>query len=586
VRLLSSIFLLLLTQSAWAASTADARFQALYEREWQWRTAQFPLLATYAGVHDFDDRLGHVDEATQRMRLRYWQSVQVELGRIPSTELSSSQRVNHAIYEEQINNLIGGIQTRAYLLPLNSDSSFYGDLAQLPSAHPFEDERDYRNYLARLNAIPGYFDEHIALLSAGLKLGISVPRVVLLGRDGTLVAHSATVRVEDSTFYKPFEKLPASISPQRQSELRVQAVDAIEKRVRPAYAKVLRFMRERYVPGARRSLSAEKMPGGKAFYAQQIQEYVTLPLDPNVIHARGLSEVLRIRAEMQEVIAASGFKGSFAEFLVFLRKDPQFYARTPEELLMRAADVAKRVDAKLPTFFNQLPRLPFGIVPVPEAIAPYYTGGRYSPPAFGSRDPGYYWVNTYKLESRPLYTLPALTLHEAVPGHHLQGALASEQGVQPDFRRFAYISAFGEGWALYAEHLGVEMGIYRTPYENFGRLSYEMWRACRLVIDTGVHHLNWTREQAIAYLRDHTALSEHEVETEIDRYISWPAQALSYKWGELAIRDLRKRAETELGSDFDLRAFHDAVLALGSVPLPVLEEQVQAFIESRKASAH
>jgi uncharacterized protein (DUF885 family) len=284
---------------------------------------------------------------------------------------------------------------------------------------------------------------------------------------------------------------------------------------------------------------------------------------------------------MQAVIDALGFQGDFAAFLHFLRTDPQFYAKSPEELLMRAAWIAKRVDAQLPKYFGTLPRRPFGIEPVPEAIAPYYTGGRYVPPSGDSPDAGTYWVNTSRLESRPLYTLPALTLHESQPGHHLQGALALEQGEQPPFRRYSYISAYGEGWALYSERLGVEMGIYRTPYEQFGRLTYEMWRACRLVVDTGIHAKGWSREQAIAYMHDNTALSDHEIATEVDRYISWPGQALSYKLGELKIRELRARSERALGDKFDLRAFHDTILALGSVPLPVLEEAIDEFIAQR-----
>ena len=286
-----------------------------------------------------------------------------------------------------------------------------------------------------------------------------------------------------------------------------------------------------------------------------------------------------------EQIYGTRYVGDRLYAVTFLRTDPQFYAKTPEELLMRAAWIAKRVDAKTPQYFGKLPRLPFGIEPVPAAIAPYYTGGRYAPPSEGSGSPGFYWVNTYRLDSRPLYVLPALTLHEAVPGHHLQGALASEAGEQPPFRRYAYISAYGEGWALYTEYLGKEMGIYQTPYEEFGRLTYEMWRACRLVVDTGMHAFGWSREKALRYLRENTALSEHETETEIDRYIGWPGQALSYKLGELKIRELRARAERELGPRFDIRAFHDVVLAQGSVPLRTLEAQIDAYLATANQPA-
>ena len=330
------------------------------------------------------------------------------------------------------------------------------------------------------------------------------------------------------------------------------------------------FFREEYVPNARETLAAEAMPDGKAWYRQQIREYTTLDLDPQEIHAIGLREVDRIQGEMDAIIREVGFDGDFADFLHFLRTDPQFYAKTPEELLRRAAWISKRVDGEVGKVIGTLPRGRFTIVPVPDDIAPFWTAGR------GGN--GTYWLNTYDLPSRPLYNLPALTLHESSPGHALQGSLAQEQDAQPAFRRENYISAYGEGWGLYSEDLGVEMGIYQTPYEHFGRLTYAMWRACRLVIDTGVHHMGWTRDQALAYLRERTALSEHEVTTEVDRYISWPAQALSYKLGELKILQLREEAEQALGTRFDLRKFHDVVLAQGSVPLPVLESQVRDYI--------
>ena len=359
-----------------------------------------------------------------------------------------------------------------------------------------------------------------------------------------------------------------------------RAAAAIQNRVVPAFARLLIFFREEYVPQARTTLAAEAMPNGAEFYRQQIREYTTLDLTPDQIHQVGLKEVARIQAQMDEIIQQVGFKApagqeTFPAFLEFLRTDPQFYAQTPQALLDRAAWISKRVDGEVGKVIGTLPRGRFTIIPVPDDIAPFWTAGR--------GGVGTYWLNTYNLPSRPLYNLPALTLHESSPGHSLQGALAEEQGAQPDFRRKNYISAYGEGWALYTEKLGKEMGIYETPYEDFGRLTYEMWRACRLVIDTGLHHEGWTRDQALAYLRDRTALSEHEVTTEVDRYISWPGQALSYKLGELAIVRLRAEAENELGDRFDIKAFHDAVLSQGSVPLPVLDQQIRAFIADSKA---
>ena len=352
----------------------------------------------------------------------------------------------------------------------------------------------------------------------------------------------------------------------------------------PAYRELLAFLRETYVPGARRTTAACNLPDGDAYYAGQIRQYTTLPLTADEIHARGLQEVARILAEMHDRKRAAGFEGDLPAFLQFLRTDARFYARTPHELLAHASWIAKRIDGLLPKFFGTLPRQPYGVAPVPDDIAPFYTAGRYVPAPQPTGCAGTYWVNTHALPSRALYTLPALTLHEAVPGHHLQIALAAEQADQPAFRRHGFIDACGEGWALYAEHLGDEMGVYLTPYEQFGRLTYGMWRAARLVVDTGLHAKRWSREDARAYLLAHTALSAHEVATEVDRYISWPGQALSYKLGELTIRDLRARAEERLGAAFDLRAFHDAVLALGSVPLGLLAQQVDAWIARRLAS--
>jgi uncharacterized protein (DUF885 family) len=437
--------------------------------------------------------------------------------------------------------------------------------------------QDYRRYVDRLGQIPAYFDQQIANMRAGLTRGFSVPRAVLDGRDASIASYAEVKSPEDSEFYKPLASLPAAIPADTQAALRTDAERAIREHVIPAYSRLLAFFRDEYVPQARTTLAAEALPDGKAYYRQQIREYTTLDLSAEEIHQIGLKEVARIDADMQATMKESGFKGDFPAFLQFLRTDPQFYAKTPEELLMRAAWIAKQVDGKLGQFFGLLPRGRFTIVPVPPSIAPFWTAGR------GGN--GTYWVNTWDLPSRPLYNLPALTVHEAAPGHAMQGALAAEQHAYPDFRSKSYISAYGEGWGLYCEKLGQEMGIYTTPYEEFGRQTYEMWRAARLVIDTGIHHKGWTRQQAIDYLAGHTALSHHEVETEVDRYISWPGQALSYKLGEIRIVELRRRAEKELGSRFDLPAFHDAVLALGSVPLPVLEQQIDAWIAERKKEA-
>jgi uncharacterized protein (DUF885 family) len=372
--------------------------------------------------------------------------------------------------------------------------------------------------------------------------------------------------------------MPSTFSPEDQDRLRAEGREAIMEAVVPGYRAFYEFMTGEYMPNARTTIGASELPNGPEYYEYLVRHFTTLDITPDEVHQVGLDEVSRIRAEMERIIQDLEFGGSFGDFLSFLRTDPRFYAQTAEELLKEAAFIAKEMDGKLPALFGTLPRLPYGIQPVPDHLAPKYTGGRYIGAPVGGTQPGYYWVNTYALESRPLYVLPALTLHEAVPGHHLQNALRQELVDLPDFRRFGGIGAYGEGWGLYSEWLGQEAGIYKDPYQHFGRLTYEMWRACRLVVDTGIHAKGWTRDQAMEFMAGNTALSLHEIRTETDRYISWPGQALAYKMGELTIRALRNEAEAALGGRFDVREFHDVILANGPVPLTVLEDQVRAYI--------
>lgn len=555
-------------------SAADAAFRAIYEKEWKWRQDGGGEASEDGDAPDSAARMPDVSPASQQARLKVWEGVLAQLDRIDPKALSAENQINLAIYRDQVFNLAQDVRLKTYEMPFNSDSSFWSNLSFM-ARREMKTAQDYRNYLARLNDVPRYFDQQADNMRAGLKRGFSVPRAVLDGREVAIANVAELKDPTQSPLYAPFTKLPDSIPADQRAALQAEARKAIGSSVIPAYQKLLTFFLREYVPQARTTLAAEAMPDGKAFYKQQIHEYTTLDLSPEQIHQIGLAEVARIQEEMDGIIKQVQFKGSFQEFLAFLRTDPQFYAKTPEELLHRAAWISKRVDAVIGRYMT-LPRARFTIVPVPPDIAPFWTAGR------GGM--GTYWVNTYNLPARPLYNLPALTLHESDPGHALQGALAAEQGAQPEFRRNNYISAYGEGWGLYCEKLGVEMGIYETPYEDFGRLTYEMWRAARLVIDTGVHSKGWSREQALAYLRDRTALSEHEVTTEVDRYISWPGQALSYKLGEIAIVRLRAQAEKELGERFDVKAFHDAVLQQGSVPLPVLEAQIQAFIAASKAA--
>jgi uncharacterized protein (DUF885 family) len=564
-----------------AQSKADAQFQAIYEKEWKWRQAETGQADEDNDTTGNNQRLPDVSVAAQQARLKVWQGVLSQLDLLDAGQLSAANQVNLAIYRPQVENLAAEVQFKLYEMPFNADSSFWSNLGFM-AQRQMRTPAELRAYIARLNGVPRYFDQQIDNMRAGLARGFSVPHAVLEGRDVSIATIAEVKDPTESTFYAPFKHLPAQIPAAEQDKLRAEAKAAISGKLLPAYGKLLGFFRDEYVPKARTTLAAEAMPDGKAFYRQQIREYTTLELTPEQIHQTGLAEVARIQAQMNEIIRQVGFKApagqdTFAAFLQFLRTDPQFYAKSPQELLDRAAWISKRVDGQVGKFIGTLPRGRFTIKPVPPDIAPFWTAGR--------GGVGTYWVNTYNLPSRPLYNLPALTLHESSPGHSLQGALAEEQGDQPAFRRENYISAYGEGWALYTEKLGEEMGIYETPYEEFGKLTYEMWRAARLVIDTGVHHYGWSREQALAYLRDHTALSEHEVTTEVDRYISWPAQALSYKLGEITIVKLRAEAEQALGDKFDIRAFHDAVLRQGSVPLPVLEQQVRSFIAQTQADA-
>lgn len=558
-----------------APSDADTRFQAIYEKEWAWRQVQMGQADEDADTTGDKRGLPDVGAEAQAARLKVWDEVLRELDGIDPARLSPENRINLAIYRPQVENLAADVRFGAYEMPFNSDSSFWSNLSFM-ARRPFEKTDDYHAYAARLRDVPRYFDQQMDNMRTGLARGFSVPRAVLEGRDVSIANVADLKDPEQAALYAPYTRMPASIPAEEQDKLREEGRAALREAVIPAFGKLLTFFREEYVPNARTTLGASELPDGAAFYRQQIRDYTTLDLSPEEIHQIGLLEVARIQAEMDAIIKQVGFKGSFADFLAFLRTDPQFYVKTPQELLNRAAWISKRVDGEVGKFIGTLPRGRFTIVEVPPDIAPFWTAGR------GGM--GTYWLNTYDLPSRPLYNLPALTLHESSPGHSLQAALAAEQGEQPDFRRRNYISAYGEGWALYTEKLGKEMGIYETPYEDFGRLTYEMWRATRLVIDTGLHYKGWTREQALAYLRDRTALSEHEVTTEVDRYISWPGQALSYKLGEIAIVRLRKEAEQALGSRFDIKAFHDAVLKQGSVPLPVLEEQIRAFIAERQAA--
>lgn len=548
---------------------ADARFKAIYTREWAWREKQF------AGEDEEDRRAGvtdhlpRVDAATQTMRLRYWQEVMKELDAIDPPSLSRDVQVDYAVYKPQIQVLINDQLFRDYEMPANSDSAFWSDISGI-ARRKMKTVEDYRHYIAFLDDIPRYFREQTANMKAGLARGFTPPQVTMTGRDKSISAIAEKAGA-DNPYYEPFKTMPDTISAPDQAALKDAGLAAINNAVVPAYATLLTFVRDDYIPHARTTLAADDLPDGRAYYRAKILEFTTLDLDPATIHQMGLDEVAKIHAHMLDVMHQTGFQGDFPAFLHYLRTDPKFYAKTPDELLKDAAWIAKRFDGVASQYFGYLPRQRFGIRPVPADIAPFYTSGR--------GGPGVYLVNTYDLPSRPLYNLTALTLHESAPGHAFQIPIAAELKGLPAFRRDTYISAYGEGWAVYSERLGLEMGMYETPYDLFGMWSYQAWRACRLVVDTGIHSMGWTREQGQQYLRDNTALSDHEIETEVDRYIGWPGQALSYYLGEMEILKAREKAEKALGPRFNIRAFHDTVLQLGSVPLPLIDQRIDRFIK-------
>ena len=571
--------------AAGSGGGAAEEAHALFAEYWEFRLREDPLLATGAGDARYDNLLPSMTLQDIVRRVEEQRAMLQRLQEIDRAVLNADDAVSYDMLARDLELAIERFERGGHLLPLTVDDGFHIQFAGLPRIHPFRTTRDYENYIARLHAFPAYVEQYITLLTEGLEKGYTLARVVLEGYDITIASHV----VDDATksvFWAPFVSFPATVPAADHERLREAGRAGIMNGAVPAYHIFLSFMREAYIPGARESIGASDMPDGAAYYQYTIKEFTTLDLTADSIHNIGLAEVARIRAEMQAIIDSVGFKGSFDQFLTFLRTDPRFYAKTPDELLQRAAWFAKQMDGKLPSLFGKLPRAPYTVAPVPDHLAPKYTSGRYVPTTPGGTQPGFYWVNTYALQNRTLYTQEALTFHEAVPGHHLQIALNQELENLPLFRRHNYISAFGEGWGLYSERLGKEVGFYSDPYSDFGRLTYEMWRACRLVVDTGIHAKGWTRQQAMDYMASNTALSLHEIRTEIDRYISWPGQALSYKLGELKIRELRARAEQALGERFDIRAFHDLVLGAGSVPLTVLEARVNEWIETGRAGAN
>jgi uncharacterized protein (DUF885 family) len=553
--------------------------QQIFADERTFTYAADPLAATEAGLNSHNHRLPDVSPAAQAQRLEADRTFLARLRSIDRQGLSHQEQISFDLFSFMVGQRVILAEHREWRMPLTSDSGFFSGVVSMGALAAPRTQSDYQAYIARLYDVPRYFEQNISNMRLGLAEGFTQPQAILSGV-ARIIAGSQLTRVEASPLWQPFENMPASISQAEQTALRAAGYQALTTAVRPAFAQLETFFNDDYRRAARQSLGASDQPQGRAYYEDLVRYFTTLSEPtPDTVHARGLEEVDRIRSEMDRIISEVSFKGSFAEFQTLLRTDQRFYPKTAQELLQGSAWISKRVEGRLPQYFGHLPRTPFTVRAVPDHLAPNYTGGRYNPGAIGAA--GEYWVNTHALHTRPLFNMTALTLHEAVPGHHLQGAIARELADVPEFRLNFYPHAFGEGWALYAEALGVEMDVYETPYDHFGRLSYEMWRACRLVVDTGLHAMGWSREDAIGFLTRHTALSAHEISTEVDRYISWPGQALAYKWGELKIWELRQRAQQRLGARFDIKGFHDAVLANGGVTLQVLEAQIESWIARR-----
>ncbi|MBE7639789.1 DUF885 family protein [Salegentibacter sp. BLCTC] len=560
-----SIAIVFLFISTFSAQEASVKLDSIISK-----------IENYKAYDREDFPLGLYTEEYYKKQAEFAEAGLEELNNIKANTLSETEAISLEMLKFKLQETVDRYTYEAYLNPLLSDSGFH-----LSLAYQVRDLNTYaqvKAYLNKLNAIPTYVDQHFALLREGLKKGNTQPLVIFKGYEATY-NNQILEDPKESYFYEPFLNLPKTLSKTQTDSVLNAAENAIAENVIPQFKRIKAFFETEYLPNTRTSLGVSEIPNGRDYYQNRLNYYTTLDLTAEEIHQIGLEEVARINSEMKKIIAEVEFDGSFEEFIHFLRTDEQFYAKTGEELLKEARDISKRIDAKLPAYFKTLPRKPYGVAKVPDAIAPKYTTGRYIG-ASNETQPGYYWVNTYNLPNRPLYVLPSLTAHEAVPGHHLQNALNAELGDSiPKFRRNMYLSAYGEGWGLYSEFLAEDMGIYTTPYELFGKLTYEQWRACRLVIDTGIHAMGWSREEAVAYFEKNTALSMHNINTEVDRYISWPGQAVSYKIGEIKIRELRKKAEKALGAQFDIRDFHEVILEQGVVTLPILEERVDKYIE-------
>jgi len=584
MRLLTLFLALLVTRVALAENKdAGKALNEFFEVEWNYEMEQSPVRASSMGDRRWNDRWG--DQSLEAIHKREEHAIAAleRLKKFDRTQLSAADQLNYDLFKKDLEQDIEGAKFRSYLMPINQRGGIQTS-DELGDRLRFETVKDFDDWVARLRTFPTLMDQTMTLMKEGARAHIMWPKIVL-NRVPAQIDKQLVAKPEDSPFFKPFKKFPDAISAADRDRLSKAAQEAIAAGVLPSFQKLKKYFVEEYLPAAFDEVGVWKMPQGADYYAYLARRHTTTNLTPQQIHEKGLSEVARIKAEMQSIKDKVGFKETMPEFFTKLRTDPQFFYKTPEELLEAYRALAKQIDPNLVKVFKTLPRTPYGVTPIPDKIAPDTTTAYYSQPAADGSRAGTYFVNLYKPETRPKWEMMALSLHESVPGHHLQIALAQELGDIPKFRRYGGYTAFVEGWGLYSESLGQEMGMYDDPYSKFGQLTYEMWRAVRLVVDTGMHSMNWDRQKAIDYFMENAPKAENDIVNEIDRYISMPGQALAYKIGELKIKELRERARREIGEGFDVREFHDAVLLSGAVPLDVLEQNVNRWIATKKSGA-
>jgi uncharacterized protein (DUF885 family) len=559
------------------APSDDTKLTQLLDDEWEWTLREFPTQATYAGDPRYADRMADTSETAVERRKQHARELVVRVRAIDRAKLSAANQLNYDLFLREVEEDVAGQRFPSEHIQMTQRGGAHSQFASLVAITPKGSVRDYENFITRLAEAPRLVDQSIAWMRKGMVSGVTPPRITL--RDaGELISNQIKDPTQTPIYQQLFASVPASIPAAEQERLKKQAADVLKNDVLPSFGKLQRFFVDEYYPKTREAIGLSSVPNGREWYAHLVKSYTTTDMTPDQIHELGLSEVKRIRAEMERVKASTGFTGSLAEFFTFLRTDPRFYFTDKEALLSAYRDIAKRIDPELPKLFGTLPRLPYGVAPVPSFSEKTQTTAYYSSGSLDAGRPGVFYANTYNLAARPKWEMEALTVHEAVPGHHLQLSIAQELGELPKFRRFGGYTAFVEGWGLYSESLGPELGMYKDPYSKFGQLTYEMWRAVRLVVDTGMHVKGWSRQQAIDFFKENAGKTEHDITVEIDRYINNPGQALAYKIGELKFKELRAYATKEQGERFDIRKFHDAVLGAGALPLSVLETRIKEWV--------